>query len=61
VCRGEHRARPTWPDDERTLAIARRLVGQLARDERLLDELARAAIGGAAAWWARRPERYRTA
>jgi hypothetical protein len=60
VCRGEHQARAAWPEREgRTLAIARRKVAQLARDPRLVDELAAVCSRGAAAWWDRRPARYR--
>ncbi len=56
----ELRAQPVWPEhEERTLAIARRLVRQLTQDPRLIDELAAACNAGAAAWWLRRPERYR--
>jgi hypothetical protein len=59
ICRGELRAQPAWPESERALAIARRLVGALAKDSRLLDELALGCVRGAAAWWQRRPPRYR--
>jgi hypothetical protein len=60
ICRGELRARPAWPEhDDKAILIARRLVGSLAKDRRLLDELAAACSSGAAAWWQRRPERYR--
>jgi hypothetical protein len=60
VCRGELRQREAWPAGEpKTLVIARRLVGALASDPRLLEELALACDAGAAAWWARRPESYR--
>lgn len=57
--RPEHRGHATWPDDPKTLAIARRKVAQLARDRRLVDELAVACVAGAAAWWERRPVGYR--
>jgi hypothetical protein len=57
--RAEHRGRVSWPDDERALAIAERLVAQLAPDPRLRVELAKACVAGAAAWWGRRPARYR--
>lgn len=60
VCRGERRAVETWPtEDPKVLAIARRLVAQLAADPRLLDAFAAACSQGAAAWWARRPAKYR--
>lgn len=60
ICRGELRAQPAWPQhEEKTLAIARRLVGRLAEDPRLVAELAVACSAGAAAWWVRRPARYR--
>lgn len=63
ICRGGLKAQPAWPlhgeQGDRALRIARRLVGTLAKDPRLLDELARACSRGAAAWWLRRPERYR--
>ena len=60
ICRGPLRAQPAWPEHgEKTLRIARRLVGALAKDPRLLDELAAACSRGAAAWWQRRPARYR--
>lgn len=60
ICRGELRAQPAWPEhSDRAFEIARRLVGPLARDPRLLDDLAAACLGGAAAWWQRRPARYR--
>jgi len=60
ICRGELRARPAWPEhDEKAIHIARRLVSRLAQDPRLLHELAAACSQGAAAWWARRPARYR--
>lgn len=61
VCRGALRAKPCWPQDDKALQIARRLVGTLAKDPRLLDQLAFACVGGAAAWWQRRPPRYRDA
>ncbi len=61
ICRGDLRAQPVWPEhDEKALVIARQLVASLAKnDPRLLDELARACSAGAAAWWERRPMRYR--
>ena len=61
ICRGELRAQPAWPQhDEKTLAIARQHVASLAKnDPRLLEPLARACSAGAAAWWERRPMRYR--
>jgi hypothetical protein len=60
VCRDEHRQRDAWPAGEpKAIAIARRLVSALGSDPRLLGELALACDAGAAAWWARRPERYR--
>lgn len=57
--RPEHRGRASWPDDERALAIAERLVEHLATDPRLRAELATACVAGAVAWWERRPTRYR--
>lgn len=60
ICRGALRGEPAWPEHgDKTIRIARRLVRTLARDPRLLDELAAACSRGAAAWWLRRPERYR--
>jgi hypothetical protein len=60
ICRGDLRAQPAWPErDDKAIRIARRLVATLARDPRLLDALAAACSSGAAAWWQRRPERYR--
>jgi hypothetical protein len=60
VCRGEYRRRDAWPQHEpRTIAIARRLVANLARDSRLLDDLAVECNAGAARWWERRPATYR--
>jgi hypothetical protein len=60
VCRGELRAIAVWPErDDKAMRIARRLVGALAKDPRLIDELATACSDGAAAWWQRRPARYR--
>ena len=59
VCRGELRAQPAWPETDKALQIARRLVGALAKDPRLVDDLATACLGGAATWWQRRPPRYR--
>lgn len=57
--RPEYRGRASWPDDERALAIARRLVENLAADPRLRAELAVACVAAAVAWWERRPARYR--
>ena len=60
ICRGELRKREAWPELEpKTVAIALRKVAPLTPDPRLRAELARACSAGAAAWWARRPERYR--
>ena len=59
ICRGELRAQPAWPAGDKPLRIARRLVGALAKDPRLVDDLAAACLGGATTWWQRRPERYR--
>jgi hypothetical protein len=59
ICRGELRARATWPEDELTLTTARHMVAALARDPRLLDELVAACNHGAQAWWQGRPARYR--
>ncbi len=60
VCRGELREKEAWPEHEpKTMQIARRLVDALATDPRLLDQLAMACSAGAAAWWQRRPPRYR--
>jgi len=60
ICRGELCAKPAWPErDAKAVRIARRLVAALAKDPRLLDELAAACCHGAAAWWQRRPQRYR--
>lgn len=60
ICRGELRLRELWPEhDDKTIRIARRLVGALAQDPRLCEELALACSRGAAAWWVRRPLRYR--
>jgi hypothetical protein len=63
ICRGDLRARDGWPEhDEKALAIARQQVASLAgNDPRLLEDLARAFSTGAAAWWERRPMRYRIA
>jgi hypothetical protein len=49
VCRGDHRKVAAWPQDDKALAIARRLVAQLAADPRLVSELARVCVSGAAA------------
>jgi hypothetical protein len=57
--RPKHRRHVSWPDDEATLAIAARKVVNLTADPRLRAELATLCLAGAAAWWARRPERYR--
>jgi hypothetical protein len=57
----EHRGRTSWPDDERSRAIAVRLVENLAADQRLRAELAAACVAGAATWWRRRPAGYREA
>jgi hypothetical protein len=60
ACRQDARCREAWPaGSERSLAIARGKVTQLAQDPRLLEELARACDAGAAAWWERRPARFR--
>ena len=60
ICRGELRAIAAWPEHgDKAIRIARRLVGALAKDPRLIDELAVACSHGAAAWWQRRPPRYR--
>jgi hypothetical protein len=60
ICRGELCQRESWPRGEtRTLSIACRLVRQLGADPRLVAELAAVCDAGAAAWWTRRPERYR--
>lgn len=63
VCRGDLRPREAWPEhDEKALASARQQVASLAgNDPRLLEDLARACSTGAAAWWERRPMRYRIA
>lgn len=62
VCRGERRRFETWPEREpKTLAIALRKVERLTSDPRLRAELAAACSAGAAAWWRRRPARYREA
>jgi hypothetical protein len=60
ICRGALCAEPAWPErGEKAIQIARRLVGSLAKDPRLLEALAAACSRGAAAWWLRRPARYR--
>jgi len=60
ICRGDLRAQKAWPQHApKTLDIARRLVGRLTQDPRLLEELAAACSKGAADWWQRRPARYR--
>ncbi|HEU4727713.1 MAG TPA: hypothetical protein VFT22_07485 [Kofleriaceae bacterium] len=56
----ELRGRETWPADDRALELARRKVETLAQDPRLREELARACVEGAAAWWRGRPGRYRS-
>ena len=62
ICRGELRGRDEWPErDAKALEIARRLVAPLGKDHRLVDALAEACSSGAAAWWRRRPARYRVA
>jgi hypothetical protein len=60
ICRGELRRHEAWPRGEaKTLTIACRLVAGLAIDPRLIAELAAFCDAGAAAWWGRRPARYR--
>lgn len=60
ICRGELRQHECWPrGDPKTLTVAIRLVKQLTSDPRLAAELAAICDAGAAAWWARRPARYR--
>ena len=60
ICRGELRAREAWPAHEGKAAeMARDKVRYLTRDPRMLEELAAACTAGAAAWWQRRPARYR--
>lgn len=63
ICRGAVCYEPAWPvaGDKalRALEIARRMVRALAKDPRLLEELAQACNAGAVAWWQRRPPRYR--
>lgn len=63
ICRGDLQAREAWPEhDDKALAVARQQVAPLAgNDPRLLEDLARASSAGAAAWWDRRPMRYRIA
>ncbi len=56
-----HRVHPKWPVTEETLTIARTKVVTLGKDPRLLDELAASCVRGAATWWQKRPERYRSA
>jgi len=46
-----------WPHTERMRAIARRKVGDLSRDARLLELLADECVIGAARWWNRANER----
>ncbi len=58
--RPEFRDRAAWSDDARALAMAAAKVAHLAPDPRLRVELAKAVLAGAAAWWARRPARYRS-
>lgn len=55
----ELRARVAWPDDDKALAIARRMVAPLATDPRLAEPLAMACLAGAQAWWLGRLPRYR--
>jgi len=55
----EYRKEPAWPVAAKSFAQARERVRMLGRDPRLVDELARVALQGAAAWWLRRPARYR--
>jgi hypothetical protein len=50
---------PEWPSGERAWKRARELVTPMAGDARLEKPLAAACMDGAAAWWAKRPERYR--
>lgn len=57
--RPEFRGRESWPDDARALELATAKVVNLSPDPRLRADLARACLAGAAAWWARRPPRYR--
>lgn len=69
VCRGELRALDAWPDMPKAWDIARRKVATLPAcmgvveldpgDHLDPEELADACMRGAAAWWARRPARYR--
>ena len=60
ICRGDLRAQSAWPEHEpKMLVIARRLVGRLTQDPRLLAELAVACSKGAVDWRQRRPARYR--
>ena len=60
ICRGDLRARETWPtEDAKTLAIARRKMASLARDPRMVEPLPLACSQGAAAWWLARPAMYR--
>jgi len=60
ICRGDLRTIAAWPErDDKAIRIARRLVGAPAKAPGLLDELAIACSRGAAAWWQRRPPRYR--
>jgi hypothetical protein len=60
ICRGELRRIAAWPEHGgKAIGIARRLVSALAKDPRLVDELAVTCSRGAAAWWQRRPARYR--
>lgn len=59
VCRGEARRQDAWPETDNARAIARRKVGQLTSDPRLVELFAAACMSGAAAWWAKRPAKYR--
>jgi hypothetical protein len=63
ICRSDLRACEAWLEhDAEALAIARQQAASLAtHDPRLLEDLARACSTGAAAWWERRPMRYRIA
>jgi hypothetical protein len=65
-CRGENWARAVarvipierpWPISERSRAIARRKVADLASDARLVDLLADEVLEGAARWWNRALDR----
>lgn len=60
ICRGEHRAKP-WSEVNANKAneIARRKVGQIAKDPRLVGSLVGPFLQGAEQWWGNRPARYR--